>query len=101
MTMRVTTGFLVSWFGLHRLVCFGRRVSGLGRRCVCLPPWILGEPHVGFYGGGNYVFGYGGWGSYGVRWEAGHFAYNTAVMNVNRTVIHNVYENGTVINHTA
>jgi hypothetical protein len=48
-------------------------------------------PHVGFYGGINYGFGYGGAGFYGGRWEGGHFAYNTAVLNVNRTVIHNTY----------
>ncbi len=48
-------------------------------------------PHVGFYGGINYGFGYGGSGFYGGRWEGGHFAYNTAVFNVNRTVIHNTY----------
>jgi hypothetical protein len=48
-------------------------------------------PHVGFYGGVNYGFGYGGAGFFGGRWDGGHFAYNTAVMNVNRTVIHNTY----------
>jgi hypothetical protein len=56
-------------------------------------------PHVGFYGGVNYGFGYGGIGFGGGRWEGGHFAYNTAVMNVNRTVIHNTYIDRTVINH--
>ena len=34
-------------------------------------------PHVGFYGGINYGFGYGGVGYEGGRWEGGHFAYNT------------------------
>ena len=48
-------------------------------------------PHVGFYGGINYGFGYGGVGFWGGRWEGGRFAYNTAVMNVDRTVIHNTY----------
>src|SRR5271168_3643429 len=33
-------------------------------------------PHVGFYGGVNYGYGYGGSGFYGGRWEGGHFAYN-------------------------
>jgi hypothetical protein len=56
-------------------------------------------PHVGFYGGVNYGFGYGGVGFGGGRWEGGHFAYNTAVMNVNRTIIHNTYEDRTVFNH--
>src|SRR5580698_9091766 len=57
-------------------------------------------PHVGFYGGVNYGFGYGGVGFGGGRWEGGHFAYNTAVVNVNRTVIHNTYIDNTVINRT-
>ncbi len=56
-------------------------------------------PHVGFYGGVNYGFGYGGNGYYGGRWEGGRFAYNTAVVNVNTTVIHNTYVDRTVINH--
>ncbi len=55
-------------------------------------------PHIGFYGGVNYGFGYGGVGFAGGRWEGGHFAYNTAVNNVNVTVIHNTY-NQTVINN--
>ncbi len=57
-------------------------------------------PHVGFYGGVNYGFGYGGVGFIGGRWVGGHFAYNTAVVNVNRTIIHNTYEDRTVINRT-
>lgn len=54
-------------------------------------------PQVGFYGGINYGFGYFGTGFSGGYWSGGAFRYNTAVMNVNRTVIHNTY-NRTVIN---
>ena len=57
-------------------------------------------PHVGFYGGVNYGFGYGGVGFGGGRWVGHSFAYNTAVVNVNRTVIRNTYVDTTVINHT-
>jgi YXWGXW repeat-containing protein len=57
-------------------------------------------PHVGFYGGINYGFGYGGVGFVGGHWMGGHFAYNTAVVNVNRTVVRNVYVNRTVIRNT-
>jgi hypothetical protein len=57
-------------------------------------------PHVGFYGGVNYGFGYGGVGFGGGEWRGGHFAYNSAVTNVNTTVIHNTYVNKTVINNT-
>ncbi|HEY1801463.1 MAG TPA: hypothetical protein VGG46_11065 [Terriglobales bacterium] len=48
-------------------------------------------PHVGFYGGVDYGYGYGGVGFVGGRWDHGHFFYNTAVSRVNVTVIHNVY----------
>lgn len=57
-------------------------------------------PHVGFYGGVNYGFGYGGVGFVGGGWRGGVFAYNTAVVHVNTTVIHNTYVNNTVINNT-
>jgi hypothetical protein len=56
-------------------------------------------PHIGFYGGINYGFGYGGVGYVGGSWHHGVFAYNTAVTNVNTTVIHNTYVNKTVINN--
>jgi hypothetical protein len=57
-------------------------------------------PHVGFYGGINYGFGYGGVGFIGGHWGGGHFLYNTAVVNVNTTVVRNVYVDRTVINNT-
>jgi len=56
-------------------------------------------PHIGFYGGINYGFGYFGQGFEGGRWDGGHFFYNRSVTNVNITNIHNVY-NTTVINNT-
>jgi hypothetical protein len=56
-------------------------------------------PTIGFYGGINYGFGYFGVGFAGGRWDNGHFFYNRAVMNVNVTDIHNVY-NTTVVNNT-
>ncbi len=46
---------------------------------------------VGFYGGINYGFGYGGNGYEGGRWEDGRFSYNTYVSHVNTTIIHNTY----------
>jgi hypothetical protein len=54
---------------------------------------------VGFYGGINYGFGYGGVGFVGGRWNGGVFAYNTAVVNVNRTVIHNTYVENVHVNN--
>jgi hypothetical protein len=55
-------------------------------------------PHVGFYGGVNYGFGYTGVGFAGGRWIGSSFAYNQSVTNVNVTVVHNTY-NETVINN--
>jgi hypothetical protein len=55
-------------------------------------------PHVGFYGGINYGFGYGGVGYEGGRWDGNHFSYNTYVNRVNTTIIHNTY-NTTIINN--
>ncbi len=54
-------------------------------------------PQVGFYGGINYGFGYGGVGYEGGRWDGGHFSYNTYVNHVNTAIIHNTY-NTTVTN---
>lgn len=56
-------------------------------------------PHVGFYGGINYGFGYGGVGFVGGEWAGNTYRYNTAVTNVNTTVIHNTYVNNTIINN--
>lgn len=54
-------------------------------------------PHVGFYGGVHYGFGYEGVGYVGGRWDHGVFAYNTAVSHVNVTVVHNTYVDRTVV----
>jgi hypothetical protein len=54
-------------------------------------------PHIGFYGGINYGFGYGGVGFVGGEWRGGAFFYNTAVMHVDTVHITNVYVNRTVI----
>ena len=56
-------------------------------------------PHIGFYGGVNYGFGYGGAGYEGGYWNNGAFYYNRSVTNVtNVTNITNVY-NKTVVNN--
>jgi WXXGXW repeat (2 copies) len=54
-------------------------------------------PQIGFYGGINYGFGYGGVGFVGGEWRGGAFFYNTAVMHVDTVSITNVYVNRTVI----
>jgi hypothetical protein len=56
-------------------------------------------PHVGYYGGVNYGFGYMGVGFVGGRWHGRDFVYNTAVMHVNERVVHTTYVDRTVIVH--
>lgn len=56
-------------------------------------------PHVGFYGGVNYGYGYGGHGYEGGEWRGGAFFYNRSVNNIpNNVRITNVY-NRTVVNN--
>src|SRR5277367_999403 len=43
-------------------------------------------PTVGFYGGINYGFGYGGHGYEGGYWNGGHFFYNREVTHVDLSV---------------
>jgi hypothetical protein len=55
-------------------------------------------PHVGFYGGINYGFGYFGVGYQGGYWNNGAFYYNRTVNNVNVTRINTTY-NTTIVNN--
>jgi hypothetical protein len=57
-------------------------------------------PQIGFYGGVNYGYGYGGSGFEGGYWQGGHLFYNTAVVNVGTMHITNVY-NKTIINNVS
>jgi hypothetical protein len=54
-------------------------------------------PHVGFYGGIDYGYGYTGSGYQGGYWEGRSFRYNRAVNNVHVTNITHTY-NTTIIN---
>ena len=54
-------------------------------------------PHVGFYGGVNYGFGYFGDGFAGGYWHGDRFFYNRSVTNITNVHVTNVY-NRTVIN---
>ncbi len=56
-------------------------------------------PHVGYYGGVNYGFGYMGIGFAGGVWAGGAFRYNTAVMHVGPG-IRNVYVDNTIVHNT-
>ncbi len=48
-------------------------------------------PHIGFYGGIDYGFGYTGRGYYGAYWSGGQLRYNREVTNVVPGVVGNVY----------
>ena len=54
-------------------------------------------PHVGYYGGINYGFGYMGIGFVGGRWHGRDFEYNTAVVRVDNVHIRNVYVDRTIV----
>ncbi len=56
-------------------------------------------PHVGFYGGVNYGFGYGGVGFEGAYWRSGHVVYNRSVTNVTNINVTNVYNKTVVVNN--
>jgi hypothetical protein len=55
-------------------------------------------PHIGYYGGINYGYGYVGHGYEGGYWEGGHFNYNHTVNNFGSVNITNTY-NRTVVNN--
>lgn len=55
-------------------------------------------PHIGFYGGIPYGYGYTGEGFHGGYWDHDHFRYNRSVTNIRVTNITNTY-NTVVINN--
>ena len=55
-------------------------------------------PHIGFYGGIDYRFGYFGHGYDGGYWDHGRFFYNREVNNIRNVNITNVYSK-TVVNN--
>src|ERR1700732_2313614 len=56
-------------------------------------------PHVGFYGGISYGFGYSGVGFFGGEWRGDRFFYNRSVTNVNVTNVTNVYNKTVIVNN--
>jgi hypothetical protein len=56
-------------------------------------------PTIGFYGGVNYGFGYGGVGYEGGAWRGGVFAYNRTVNNFGSVNITNVYNKTVIVNN--
>jgi len=56
-------------------------------------------PHIGYYGGVNYGFGYMGVGFAGGEWRGGHFFYNTAIVHVGGG-FHNTFVNETIVHNT-
>ena len=94
--MRATTGFPGFGFIRRKLESFGRLDTGDSGGFYAWHPGYWG-PHVGFYGGVNYGFGYGGIGFYGGEWRGGAFAYNSAVANFGGVHVTNVYVDRTIV----
>ena len=57
-------------------------------------------PHIGFYGGVAYGFGYTGEGYEGGYWRGGNFFYNRSVNNITNVSITNVYNKTVIVNKT-
>lgn len=57
-------------------------------------------PHIGFYGGVNYGFGYTGDGFEGGYWNGGHYFYNRSVNNFGNVHITNVYNKTVIVNQS-
>ena len=101
MTMTTdTTGCQALGLKLLNPVTYGHPVSGVGSDGVFVFHEGYWGEHVGFYGGINYGYGYGGRGYEGGRWDNGHFFYNRSVNRVNETIIHNTYNTRIVENNT-
>jgi hypothetical protein len=56
-------------------------------------------PHIGFYGGVAYGFGYTGAGYEGGYWRNGSFFYNRSINNITNVSITNVYNKTVVVNN--
>jgi len=56
--------------------------------------------HVGYYGGINYGYGYGGSGFEGGYWQNQNYYYNRSVSNVSTTRVTNVYNRTVIVNNT-
>ena len=55
-------------------------------------------PHVGYYGGINYGYGYPGNGFFGGEWRGNHYFYNRSVTNI--TNVTNVYNRTVYVNNS-
>ena len=71
---------------------------GWGGSAYVFHPGYWG-PHIGFYGGVNYGYGYGGVGYEGGYWNHGVFAYNRSVNNITNVHVTNVYNRTVVVNN--
>jgi len=57
-------------------------------------------PHIGYYGGVAYGFGYTGIGFEGGYWNGSHYFYNRSVNNVTNVNVTNVYNKTVIVNNT-
>ena len=94
-----TTGCLAPGRCRPSRVCFGPLAGGVENNGVYVFNEGYWGPTVGFYGGIDYGYGYGGDGYQGGYWNRGAFFYNRAGNNFGNVHITNVY-NRTIINNT-
>ena len=95
--MRAITGFRASGRNLPAPAFCGPLATGDMKAEYTAGTRGYWGPHVGFYGGVNYGFGFGGVGFAGGEWRGGVFAYNSAVANFGSVHVTNVYENRTIV----
>ena len=90
------SGFRALGYSRPPLASCGHGLLGLAGWHLFMERRLLGSA-IGFYGGVNYGFGYGGVGYEGGRWDNGVFAYNRSVNNFGSVTITNVYEKTVVV----
>ena len=95
-----TTGYRGLGYCRPRLVYCGRRDIGSRKRRLRLSFGYWG-PHIGFYGGVDYGFGYDGTGYEGGHWKDGSFFYNSAVNNLTNVAVTNIYSKPVALDRTS
>ena len=91
MRRTTTTGCRARGFLRRTSARCGRRATGAGTAAGITGTAGYWGPHVGFYGGVNYGYGYDGDGYEGGYWQGRDFYYNRAITRVNPAQAHHVY----------
>jgi len=88
-----------TWVLAPQWAICGHPDIGVGTMASMFGMLAIGAPHIGFYGGINYGFGYVGEGFEGGEWRGGSFFYNRSVTNVNITNVTNIYNKTVIVNN--